>query len=67
MAKNKKEVRKTLTHPLYVHDKPKSVASERFRGIRSNIMFSGVEETRSIIVTSENQQLVKVLFPPISL
>ena len=53
MAKNKKEERKKLNHPLYVHDKPKSVASERFRGIRSNIMFSGVEETRSIIVTSE--------------
>lgn len=53
MAKQKKEVRKKLATPLYVHDKPKSVASERFRGIRSNIMFSGVEETRSIIVTSE--------------
>lgn len=42
-----------MSHPLYVHDKPKSVASERFRGIRSNIMFSGVEEANSIIVTSE--------------
>ncbi|BGE81392.1 tyrosine-protein kinase [Staphylococcus petrasii] len=53
MAKKNKEVRKKLEHPLHVHDKPKSVASERFRGIRSNIMFSGAEETTSIIVTSE--------------
>lgn len=53
MPKKNKEKRKKLSHPLYVHDKPKSVASERFRGIRSNIMFSGVEEANSIIVTSE--------------
>ena len=61
MPKKNKEKEK-LSHPLYVHDKPKSVASERFRGIRSNIMFSGVEEANSIIVTSENQQQGKALF-----
>lgn len=53
MPKKNKEKRKKLSHLLYVHDKPKSVASEKFRGIRSNIMFSGVEEANSIIVTSE--------------
>lgn len=50
----KKEVRKKLETPLYAHDKPKSITSEKFRGIRSNIMFSGAnEEIKSIIITSE--------------
>ncbi|MCE5097099.1 polysaccharide biosynthesis tyrosine autokinase [Staphylococcus devriesei] len=50
----KKEVRKKLDTPLYAHDKPKSITSEKFRGIRSNIMFSGANhEIKSIIVTSE--------------
>lgn len=52
MAK-KNEKRKKLQTPLFVEDKPKSIVSEKVRGIRSNIMFSGVEEIRSIIVTSE--------------
>ncbi|PNZ24941.1 tyrosine-protein kinase capB [Staphylococcus petrasii] len=52
MAKETK--RKKLETPLFVHDKPKSTVSEKFRGIRSNIMFSGTKgEIRSIIVTSE--------------
>ncbi|MCH4381994.1 polysaccharide biosynthesis tyrosine autokinase [Staphylococcus haemolyticus] len=52
MAK-KNEKRKKLQTPLFVEDKPKSIVSEKVRGIRSNIMFSGVEEIRSIIVTSD--------------
>lgn len=52
MAK-KNEKRKKLQTPLFVEDKPKSIVSEKVRGIRSNIMFSGVEEIRGIIVTSE--------------
>ncbi|MBN6204300.1 polysaccharide biosynthesis tyrosine autokinase, partial [Staphylococcus saprophyticus] len=40
--------------PLYVHDEPKSTVSEKFRGIRSNIMFSNAEnEINSLLVTSE--------------
>ena len=43
-----------LETPLYAHDKPKSITSEKFRGIRSNIMFSiANNEIKSIIVTSE--------------
>ncbi|MCH4475893.1 polysaccharide biosynthesis tyrosine autokinase [Staphylococcus haemolyticus] len=50
---NNKEKRKKTETPLYVFEKPKSIVSEKFRGIRSNIMFSEAEEIRSIIVTSE--------------
>lgn len=51
MAKKKLE---KLETPLYAHDKPKSITSEKFRGIRSNIMFSSANnEIKSIIVTSE--------------
>ncbi|WP_235785007.1 polysaccharide biosynthesis tyrosine autokinase, partial [Staphylococcus haemolyticus] len=40
--------------PLCAHYKPKSITSEKFRGIRSNIMFSSANnEIKSIIVTSE--------------
>ncbi|PNZ70004.1 polysaccharide biosynthesis tyrosine autokinase [Staphylococcus croceilyticus] len=54
MAKKVKDKRKKLNTPLIVEDKPKSIVSEKFRGIRSNIMFSGAnEEIKSIIVTSE--------------
>lgn len=53
MARRKEEKRKKLDTPLFVHDKPKSIISEKFRGIRSNIMFSGANEIKSIIVTSE--------------
>lgn len=46
--------RKKLENPLFVNDKPKSIISEKFRGIRSNIMFSRAnDEITSIIVTSE--------------
>lgn len=58
MAK-KNEKRKKLQTPLFVEDKPKSIVSEKVRGIRSNIMFSGVEEIRSIIVTSEKPEAGK--------
>ncbi|MFW3516985.1 polysaccharide biosynthesis tyrosine autokinase [Staphylococcus caprae] len=48
------EKRKKLEQPLFVNDKPKSIISEKFRGIRSNIMFSRAkDEIVSIIVTSE--------------
>ncbi|MDW4067064.1 tyrosine-protein kinase [Staphylococcus saprophyticus] len=49
MANKKRKI-----SPLYVHDKPKSTVSEKFRGIRSNIMFSNAEnEINSLLVTSE--------------
>ncbi|MFQ3726953.1 polysaccharide biosynthesis tyrosine autokinase [Staphylococcus equorum] len=39
---------------LYVHDKPKSTVSEKFRSIRSNIMFSDADkEINSLLITSE--------------
>lgn len=48
----KKKERKVS--PLYVYDNPKSTISEKFRGIRSNIMFSGANsEIKSLLVTSE--------------
>ena len=49
----KNEKRKNLNTPLFTEDNSKSIVSEKVRGIRSNIMFSGVEEVQSIIVTSE--------------
>ncbi|MDN6837943.1 MAG: tyrosine-protein kinase [Staphylococcus equorum] len=46
--------KKATLSPLYVHEKPKSTISEKFRGIRSNIMFSNAEnEIGSLLVTSE--------------
>ncbi|RIM06821.1 polysaccharide biosynthesis tyrosine autokinase [Staphylococcus equorum] len=49
MAKKKRTI-----SPLYVHDKPKSTISEKFRGIRSNIMFSNADkEINSLLITSE--------------
>ncbi|MDW4099689.1 tyrosine-protein kinase [Staphylococcus saprophyticus] len=46
--------KKKMIPPLYVNDKPKSTISEKFRGIRSNIMFSNAkEEISSVLVTSE--------------
>lgn len=49
----KNEKRKNLSTSLFTEDNSKSIVSEKVRGIRSNIMFSGVEEVQSIIVTSE--------------
>ncbi|MFW3612489.1 polysaccharide biosynthesis tyrosine autokinase [Staphylococcus caprae] len=46
--------RKKLEQPLFVNDKPKSIISEKFRGVRSNIMFSRANnEITSILVTSD--------------
>lgn len=46
--------KKRIISPLYVYDKPKSTVSEKFRGIRSNIMFSSAEkEVQSLLITSE--------------
>lgn len=53
MAKRKEEKRKALNTPLYVEDKPKSIVSEKLRGIRSNIMFSNAEEIKSVLITTE--------------
>lgn len=53
MTKRKKEKRKILSTPLYAEDKPKSIVSEKLRGIRSNIMFSNAEEIKSVLITSE--------------
>ena len=50
MAKKKEKA----VFPLYVYDNPKSTISEKFRGIRSNIMFSGANtEIKSLLITSE--------------
>lgn len=51
----KKDKRKHIENPLVTFDNPKSIISEKFRGIRSNIMFSEANEVSSIIVTSEKQ------------
>ncbi|WP_251518611.1 polysaccharide biosynthesis tyrosine autokinase [Staphylococcus sp. HKU1] len=49
MARSKRKVT-----PLIVHEKPKSTVSEKFRGIRSNIMFSNAnEEIESVLISSE--------------
>lgn len=53
MVKRKDKKRKNLDTPLYVEDKPKSIASEKIRGIRSNIMFSSANEIKSVLITSE--------------
>ncbi|MBI5975594.1 polysaccharide biosynthesis tyrosine autokinase [Staphylococcus canis] len=38
---------------LIAHDKPKSPVSEKFRGIRSNITFAGIDEPiQSVVITS---------------
>uniref|UniRef100_UPI0015D8C3FC polysaccharide biosynthesis tyrosine autokinase n=1 Tax=Staphylococcus haemolyticus TaxID=1283 RepID=UPI0015D8C3FC len=34
-------------------DKPKSIVSEKLRGIRSNIRFANAEEIKSVLITSE--------------
>ncbi|EGQ0374043.1 TPA: polysaccharide biosynthesis tyrosine autokinase [Staphylococcus pseudintermedius] len=45
--------KKTAEEQLIVHHKPKSPVSEKFRSIRSNIMFAGVDEPiKSVIITS---------------
>lgn len=50
MAKKKEKA----VSPLYVYDNPKSTISEKFRGVRSNIMFSGANtEIKSLLITSE--------------
>ncbi|WP_251943433.1 MULTISPECIES: polysaccharide biosynthesis tyrosine autokinase [Staphylococcus] len=49
MSRSKRNV-----SPLIVHNKPKSIVSEKFRGIRSNIMFSNAnEEIGSVLISSE--------------
>lgn len=45
---------KTTISTLFTYDKPKSTLSEKFRGIRSNIMFSHADkEVNSLLITSE--------------
>lgn len=56
MPKNKNKI----YNPLFVHEKPQSVISEKFRGIRSNIMFTNARnEVRSIIITAEKPEAGK--------
>lgn len=41
------------TSSLIVHEQPKSPISEKFRGIRSNIMFANPDSAvQSIVITS---------------
>ena len=48
MAKNEN------VKPLITADKPKSVISEKFRGIRTNILFSTADnDVQTLVVTSE--------------
>lgn len=53
--------KENTTTTLFVYEKPKSTISEKFRGIRSNIMFSKANgEVKRLLVTSENLVQVKV-------
>lgn len=46
--------KENTTTTLFVNEKPKSTISEKFRGIRSNIMFSKANgEVKRLLVTSE--------------
>lgn len=48
-----KSTQKTAGEQLIAHYQPKSPVSEKFRGIRSNIMFSNADETiKSVVITS---------------
>lgn len=52
MAKKKKLDKEVTT--LITHSKPKAVVSEKFRGIRSNILFSTADdEVQTLLVTSD--------------
>lgn len=52
MAKKKKLDKEVTT--LITHEKPKAVVSEKFRGIRSNILFSTADdEVQTLLVTSD--------------
>ncbi|MBF7018005.1 polysaccharide biosynthesis tyrosine autokinase [Staphylococcus durrellii] len=52
--------RNRMKFPLLVHEKPRSVISEKFRGIRSNIMFASARgEIRSFIITAESPTVGK--------
>jgi capsular exopolysaccharide synthesis family protein len=53
IEKRAKMFKRTVTHTskLFVHHHPKSVISEKFKTIRSNIMFSNA--TKSVLITSE--------------
>lgn len=53
---------KTNTNSLITHTNPKSVISEKFRGIRSNIMFSTAgNDVKTLVVTSEQPTVGKSL------
>lgn len=52
MKKKETGMRRGLS--LIAHNKPKSIVSEKFRGIRTNIMFSTADsEVKTVVVTSE--------------
>lgn len=49
-------------NPLITHNNPKSVISEKFRGIRTNIMFSTAnDDVKTLVVTSEQPTVGKSL------
>ncbi len=41
--------KENTTTTLFVYEKPKSTISEKFRGIRSNIMFSKANGLKSLV------------------
>lgn len=52
----------TFTDPLITHNSPKSVISEKFRGIRTNIMFSTAgNDVNTLVITSEQPTVGKSL------
>lgn len=52
--------RKRRLSPLITHEKPKTAISEEFRGIRTNISFSSVEDDiQTLIITSEKPAVGK--------
>ena len=61
------EKEKNLNNHFLLMINPNQLLVKKFRGIRSNIMFSRAkDEIVSIIVTSENRQQVRVLSQLIS-
>lgn len=54
MGEKMKKNKKIIFKPLIVIDKPKSVISEKFKGIRTNILFSTADsEVQTIVFTSD--------------
>ncbi|KXA45639.1 capsular biosynthesis protein [Staphylococcus sp. HMSC072B07] len=57
-----KKKSKAINNPLMTHYDPKSVISEKFRGIRTNIMFSTAnDDVKTLVITSEKPGVGKSL------